>query len=68
MPVYKYRSFEEAEEHLKKLLPTDPLERLRQLERIIIVLKPPRKIQRGIFKFRTLEEANEHRKNFDTQS
>jgi hypothetical protein len=65
MPIYKYRSLEEAEAHLKELLPSDPLERLRQLEAIVTVLKPPRKIQRGIFKFRTLEEANEHRRQFE---
>jgi len=63
MPVYKYRSLEEAEEHLKKLQPKDPLELLSQLQDLVFALKPPRKIQRGIFKFRTLEEANEHRKN-----
>lgn len=65
MPVYKYRSFEEAEDHLKQLLPSDPLERLKQLQEIITVLKTPRKIQRGIFKFKTLEAANEHRKKFE---
>ena len=65
MPLYKYRSLEEAENHLKKLQPKDPLELLSQLQDLVFTLKPPRKIQRGIFKFRTLEEANEHRKQFD---
>lgn len=63
MPVYKYRSFEEASEHLKKLTPVDPFERLTKLEKIIKGLKPPKKIQRGIFKFKTLEQANKHRQD-----
>ena len=62
MPVYKYKSFEEAEKHLQQLLPADPLVRLQRLQEMITVLKPPRKIQRGVFRFKSLTEANEHRK------
>jgi hypothetical protein len=65
MPVYKYRSFKESEEHLKKLLPSDPLVRAAKLEEILKQLKPTRPIQRGVFKFKTLEEANRHRKEMD---
>jgi hypothetical protein len=62
MPIYKYRSFEEAEKHLQQLLPADPLIRLLRLQEIVAPLNPPCKIARGIFRFRTLAEANEHRK------
>lgn len=62
MPVYKYRSLEEAEKHLQELLPADPLVRLRQLEELVSALLPPKPIARGIFRFKTMEEANAHRK------
>ena len=65
MPIYKYRSLEQAEAHLKKLLPADPLVRFDQLEDVVRVLKPRGPIQRGIFKFKTLAEANEHRQQFE---
>lgn len=61
MPIYKYRSLEEAEKHLKQLQPIDPLELLSNLQEMVFALKPPGKIQKGIFKFKTLEEANKHR-------
>ncbi len=63
MPIYKYRSLEEAEEHLKKLQPKDPLQLLSDLQDMVFALKPPKKIRHGIFKFRTLEEANKHRQD-----
>lgn len=62
MPLYKYKSLEEAEQHLRQLQSKDPLQRLSDLQDLVYTLRPPRKIQRGIFKFRTLEEANQHRK------
>ena len=65
MPIYKYKSLEQAEAHLKKLLPADPLVRLAQVEEIVRVLKPLRPIQRGIFKFKTMAEANQHRQQFE---
>jgi hypothetical protein len=63
MPVYKYRTFEEAEEHLEQLLPTDPLQRLSKLGVLLKALIPSKKIQRGIFKFKTIKEANQHRES-----
>lgn len=63
MPIYKYRSLEEAEEHLKKLQPKDPLRLLSDLQDMVFALKPPKKIKCGIFKFRTLEQANKHRQD-----
>jgi hypothetical protein len=62
MPIYKYKTLEEAEQHLKKLQSKDPLQRLSDLQDLIYALKPPGKIQRGLFKFKTLEEANQHRR------
>jgi hypothetical protein len=62
MPIYKYKSFEEAEQHLKKPQPEDPLQRLSDLQDLVYILKPPGKIQRGIFKFKTMEEADQHRR------
>ncbi len=62
MPVYKYKSLEEAEKHLRELLPSDPLVRLRNLEELLSVLQPPKRIARGVFRFKTLAEANRHRK------
>lgn len=64
MPVYKYRSLEEAERHLHELLPQDPLVRFAEVDEMVAVLKPRKKIARGIFRFKTLAEANEHRKAF----
>ena len=62
MPLYKYRSFQEAEAHLQELLPADPLVRLKRLEKLLVGLKPRMPIQRGLFKFKTMEEANHHRR------
>lgn len=62
MPIYKYKSFAEAEQHLKKLQSQDPLRRLSDLQDLLYALKPPGKVQRGLFKFKTLEEADEHRR------
>ena len=61
MPVYKYKSFEEAEKHLQRLLPADPLLRLQRLQELVNFLKPPQKIHRGVFRFSTHAEANAHR-------
>ena len=65
MPIYKYQSFEDAEKHLDKLLPVDPIDRLVRLQNMLAGILPPNsiKIQRGIFKFKTLEEANRHRQS-----
>jgi len=61
MPIYKYKSLEEAEKHLQQLLPADPLVRLKRLQEIVNFLKPPQRIERGVFRFSTLAEANAHR-------
>lgn len=58
MPVYKYRSLEEAEAHMKKLMPQDPLQRVSDLQDLVYALRPPQPAQRGVFKFRSIEEAN----------
>jgi hypothetical protein len=62
MPIYKYKTLEEAEKHLKDLQPADALKRLAKLEIILSALQPRKNIQRGLFKFKTLEEANRHRR------
>ncbi len=61
MPIYKYKSLEEAEKHLQQLLPADPLVRLQRLQEFVNFFKPSQRIQRGVFKFLTLAEANAHR-------
>jgi len=61
MPVIKYKSFEEAEKDLSRLLPNDPIKRLLRLQEIINRINPPKKIQRGVFKFKSITEANTHR-------
>lgn len=63
MPIYKYKSLEAAEQHLKKLQSQDPFQRLSDLQNLIFALQSPGKIQRGLFKFKTLEEADQHRRN-----
>lgn len=62
MPVYKYRGLEEAENHLHRLLPVDPLVRLQRLEKLLSPLLPQKQIVRGLFRFKTMAEANAHRK------
>ncbi len=61
MPVYKYKSFEDAREHLLELQPSHPLERLSNLQALLYALKPQKTCQQGIFKFKTFAEANKHR-------
>jgi len=61
MPIYKYKTLEQAEKHLKKLQPKNPFKRMSVQFDLISVLKKKPKFQRGIFKFKTIEEANRHR-------
>lgn len=61
MPVYKYRTFQAAREHLKELQPKHPLAKLSNLQALLYALKPPKSCSKGVFKFKTLEEANRHR-------
>ena len=63
MAVMKYKSFEEAGNHLTRLLPGDAIARLLRLQELLKHFRPPKRIQRGIFKFKTISEANEHREN-----
>ena len=61
MPLYKYKSFAEAEQHLKKLQARDPLQRLSDLQDLVYALKPPGKVQHGVMKFTSWGEAEHHR-------
>lgn len=63
MPVFKYKTHEEAEQHLDELLPSNPLKRLARLHEINDAIRPPSKIEKGVFYFKTIQEANEHREN-----
>jgi len=59
--IYKYKTFEEAQSHLTKLLPRDHMELLSRTRDIAQGLHGRTKARQGIFKFKTLEEANRHR-------
>lgn len=61
MPVYKYRSFQAAREHLKELQSSHPLAKLSNLQALLYALRPPKPCAKGVFKFKTLEDANRHR-------
>ena len=63
MPVIKYKSFEEAQKHLSRLLPDDPIKRLLRMQEFINRFRSHQKVDRGIFKFKTISEANKHRGN-----
>ncbi len=63
MPVYKFKTFEDAERALWTLNPDDEYyRRVRGLFEIAFRLAPP-KCRRGIFRFSSIEEANEFRRN-----
>ena len=62
MPVFKYKSFEEAREALWKIKPDTNLKSLSILWDIALFLNPHTKCQRGVFKFKSLEKAQRHRK------
>ena len=62
MPVYKYRTLEEAEEALYQLSRDEGYwKRLRRLWELALRLRPVT-CPRGVFRFRTLEEAQEWRR------
>lgn len=63
MPVYKYKSFEEARQALWKINPDESLESLSKLWDLAGLLIRDRKFHRGVLKFKSLEEANKHRQN-----
>ncbi len=61
MPVYKYKTFEEAEQAQWCFEPDEAY--FKRVERLLILGKSLLKIERprGVFKFKTIEEANQHR-------
>jgi hypothetical protein len=61
MPVYKYKTFEEAEQALWNFHSDEGhFERVKKLWNFANQICPIR-YPRGIFKFKTIEEANAHR-------
>ena len=68
MPVYKYKSFEEAQRALWNFAPDEEYYRTAgELWDMANRLVPPA-FKRGIFKFRTIEEANKHRMNLEIEN
>ncbi|MCP4130820.1 MAG: hypothetical protein GY754_07545 [bacterium] len=68
MPVYKYKSFEEAEKALWNFNPDeDYYKNASELWDMANKLSPV-KCRRGIFKFRTIEEANKHRMEWELEN
>lgn len=67
MPIYKYKTFEEAEEALWNLQPDKAyFKRVAELWDFADKLSPI-KYPRGIFKFRSIEEANTHRETIELE-
>lgn len=65
MPVYKYKTFEEAERALWNFHPDkEYYKRVAELWDFADKLNPI-KYPSGIFKFKTLEEANRHREEIE---
>jgi hypothetical protein len=65
MPIFKYKSFEEAERALWNFNPDDAyLDRVAALFELAKGLNPI-KYPPGIFKFKTIEEANRHREEIE---
>lgn len=65
MPVYKYKTFEQAERALWNFQPDAAYyKKVAELWAFANRLRPI-KYPRGIFKFRTIEEANRHRDEFE---
>ncbi len=61
MPVYKYKTFEQAERALWNFHPDAAYnKKVAELWRFANKLRPIT-YPRGVFKFRTIEEANRHR-------
>jgi hypothetical protein len=67
MPIYKYKSFEEAERALWNFHPDAAYyQKVAKLWNFANQLRPI-KYPRGIFKFRTIEEANRQRDEWELQ-
>jgi hypothetical protein len=65
MPVYKFKTFKDAERALWNFQPDEIYyERLKDLWDIADKLNPIA-YPKGIFKFKTLQEANEHREKWE---
>jgi len=65
MPVYKYKTFEEAEKALWNFNPDEQyFERVAELWEFADELCPI-SYPKGIFKFKTIEEANKHRQEIE---
>ena len=65
MPLYKYKSFEEAERAMRNFEPdAESYRRSLELWKIARELAPMN-MPRGVFKFRTIEEANAHRRGVE---
>ena len=65
MPIYKYKTFEEAERALWNFHPDEAYyEKVAELWEFANQLSPIN-YPRGIFKFKSIEEANKHREEFE---
>ena len=65
MPIYKYKTFEEAERALWNFHPDEAYyKRVAELWDFADKLNPI-KYPAGIFKFKTIEEANRHREEIE---
>jgi len=65
MPIYKYKTFEEAERALWNFHPDEAyFEKVAELREVANKLSPI-KYPKGIFKFKNIEEANKHREKFE---
>lgn len=66
--IYKYKTFEEAEVHLSKLLPQDQMKVRSRIWDLAEGLHGEKHVQKGMLKFKTIEEANSHRESESWQS
>jgi hypothetical protein len=65
MPIYKYKSFKDAEKALWNFKPDEKyFERVAELWEFANELNPI-SYPRGIFKFKNIEEANRHREEIE---
>ncbi|MDW7681228.1 MAG: hypothetical protein SCK70_11730 [bacterium] len=65
MPIYKYKSFEDAEKALWNLNPDENyIKRVAELWDFANELNPIN-YPKGLFKFKSIEEANRHRETIE---
>ena len=65
MPIYKYKSFEDAEKALWNLNPDENYyKRVAELWEFANELNPI-SYPTGIFKFKSIQESNQHRENLE---